>query len=116
MSGVRGAVAYLALVFVGAMAATVLARLLTGGINTRGLLHGRRRDGTSYLSAERVQLLIFTVWAALSYLLTAAGNRGSGRLPDVPTTTLAALGVSHAVYLGGKAYSMLFARTVKREE
>jgi hypothetical protein len=116
MPGVRGAVTYLMLIFIGGLAATVLARLLTGGINTRHLLHGRRRDGTLYFSAERVQLLIFTLWTALSYLLTAAENRGAGKLPDVPAETLALMGGSHAVYLGGKAYSMLFAKIAKRKE
>jgi hypothetical protein len=116
MLSLARALTYVPLIFIGVLAASVLPRLLTGGINTRHLFYGRRSDGTLYFSPERVQLLVFTVWAALSYLLAAVENRSVGTLPEVPTTTLALLGGSHAVYLSGKAYSMLFSKITKGEE
>jgi len=104
------------LLFIGALAACVLTQLLTGGINTRHLLYGRTVRGRAYFSPERVQLLLFTAWVALSYLLQAVEKRSSGELPDIPSTTLALLGGSHALYLGGKAYSMLFKKIPKGEQ
>lgn len=98
----------------------ILYRLLTGGINTRNLLYGRMRDGTSYLSPERVQLMIFTLWVGLFYLLDVFETRfldptpeTAHTLPEVNTQTLALLGGSQTVYLLGKAYAMLVARRKK---
>ncbi|HEX5833066.1 MAG TPA: hypothetical protein VFY34_04395, partial [Pyrinomonadaceae bacterium] len=80
------------------------------------LLYGRSRDGTPYLSPERVQLMIFTVWVGLFYLLDTFETRflnptpeTAHTLPEVNTQTLALLGGSQTVYLLGKAYSMLVA-------
>lgn len=94
----------------------ILYRMLTGHINTRNLLYGRMRDGTPYLSPERVQLMIFTVWVGLFYLLDTFETRflnptpeTAHTLPEVNTQTLALLGGSQTVYLLGKAYSMLVA-------
>jgi hypothetical protein len=47
------------------------------------------------------------------YLSSVTQNRTSGVLPDVPTETLVLLGGSHAIYLGGKAYMMLFKKNGK---
>ena len=98
----------------------VLYRLLTGKINTRYLLYGQRIDGTRYFSPERVQLMIFTLWVGLSYLLDTYETQvvhlppaTNPVLPDVPTKTLALLGASHVVYLAGKVYSLLIARITK---
>jgi hypothetical protein len=98
------------LVFVGGLAAIVAHRLLTGQINTNLLLYGTKKDGSKYFSPERVQLLLFTLGTAMFYLNTVTQNRASGVLPDVSKETLALLGGSHAIYLGGKAYMMLFNR------
>jgi hypothetical protein len=103
------------LVFVGGLAAIIAYRLLTGQINTSYLLYGTKKDGTKYFSPERVQLLIFTLGTAMFYLNSALQNRGSGVLPDVSTETLALLAGSHALYLGGKAYMMLFKGNSKGE-
>ena len=116
MPGLVRAATYMALLFLAALAATIFTQLLNGGINTRYLLYGRKADGSISFSPERVQLLLFTVWTALFYLLSVIKNRGDGKLPDIPATILALLGGSHAVYLGGKAYSMLFAKTSKEGE
>ena len=102
-------------VFLGALAAIVAYRLLNGQINTRYLLYGTQKGGTKYFSPERVQLLLFTLGTAMFYLNDVMQNRTSGVLPDVSNETLALLGGSHAVYLSGKAYMMLFKRSSKGE-
>jgi hypothetical protein len=98
----------------------ILFRLLTGQINTRNLLYGRMSDGTRYLSPERVQLMIFTVWIGLFYLFETFETRvvhpteiTAHTLPEVGTETLALLGGSQTIYLLGKAYSMLIAKRKK---
>lgn len=103
------------LVFLGGLAAIIAYRLLTGQINTNYLLWGTKNDGSKYFSPERVQLLLFTLGTAMFYLNSVMQNRTSGVLPDVSTETLALLGGSHALYLGGKAYMMLFKRNGKGE-
>jgi hypothetical protein len=79
------------------LAATLL---LTGQINTDGLLYGKKGDGTTYLSPERIQLLLFTLAAAFQYLETVLRDPTS--FPSVPGGWIAVLGGSHAVYLSGK--------------
>jgi hypothetical protein len=103
------------LAFLGALVAIVAYRLLTGQINTNYLLYGTKKDGTKYFSPERLQLLVFTLGTAMFYLSTVLENRSSGVLPDVPNETLVLLGGSHAIYLAGKAYMMLFKKNGKGE-
>jgi len=100
-------------VFLCALAAIIAYRLLTGQINTNYLLWGTQKDGTKYFSPERVQLLLFTLGTAMFYLNNVLQNRTSGVLPDVSNQNLAMLGGSHAIYLVGKAYMMLFKKTGK---
>jgi hypothetical protein len=85
----------------------VAIQLLTGQIRTRYLLHGIRSDGTRYLSPERIQLLIFTLGAAFSYISDALRNPHPGIFPSVPESWVALLGGSHAIYLGGKSYFLM---------
>jgi len=94
------------MIFVGGMAGIITMRLLTGRINCRYLLWGRRRDGSRYFSPERAQLLVFTIAIAMQYLLTAA-HTTSGEMPKVPAAALEVLGASNAIYLGGKGWMML---------
>ena len=101
------------IVFLGGLAAMIAYRILNGGINTKYLLYGTQKDGTKYFSPERVQLLIFTIGTAMFYVADVANNRQSGVLPDIQPQTLALLGGSHAIYLGGKAYTMLFKKIAK---
>jgi hypothetical protein len=56
---------------------------------------------------------LFTLGTAVFYVSDVLRNRTSGKLPDVPVETLALLGGSHAIYLGGKAYMMLFKQLTK---
>jgi hypothetical protein len=103
------------IVFLGGLAGIIAYRILNGGINTKYLLYGTQKNGTKYFSPERVQLLLFTLGTALFYVTDVLKNRKSGVLPDVPAQTLALLGGSHAIYLGGKAYMMLFKRNSEGE-
>jgi len=106
--------------------AMVALKLLTGEINMGYLFYGRKNDtgqpivgadgkmlgrkrqDTPYFSPERVQLLVFTLAAAFSYLTQVLNNAHPGTLPPVPDSWLAVLGGSNLVYLGGKAYSRLW--------
>ncbi|HEY0396225.1 MAG TPA: hypothetical protein VGD01_17205 [Candidatus Elarobacter sp.] len=91
--------------FLGGLAAVIAMQLLAGGINTRHLFYGRRNDGALYFSPERVQLLLFTVWVAFSYLLSVIEQ--PGKFPEISAQTLGLLGGSHALYLGGKTVARL---------
>jgi hypothetical protein len=104
------------LLFLLALAAAVVVQLLTGDINTRRLLCGRisgrrRKEDHYYFSPERVQLLIFTLGAALHYVALVFTNSQPGKFPDVPEAWPAVIGGSNLVYLGGKAYSRWLSRT-----
>lgn len=109
------------IVFLGGLAAIIAYRMLTGRINTHYLLYGTSKGGKKYLSPERVQLLLFTLGTAMFYLMQVmdlvklAKPGDTLALPDIPAKTLAFLGGSNAIYLGGKAYSMLFKKTPKGE-
>src|ERR1041385_2849530 len=102
-------------VFLAALAAIVSYRLLNGQINTKGLLYGTKKGGGQYFRPERVQLLLFTLGAAMFYLSDVLQHRTSGGLPDVPKETLALLGGSNAIYLTGKAYMMLLKKPSEGE-
>ena len=102
-------------VFVCALAAIIGYRILTGQINMAYLLYGTQKGGAKYFSPERIQLMLFTLGTAMFYLNDVIQHRTSGVLPDVPKETLALLGGSHAIYLTGKAYMMLFKKTGKGE-
>jgi hypothetical protein len=80
--------------------ALVCVQLLSGQINTKGLFIGRKGDGTSYLSPERVQLLVFTLAAAFQFLSNVL--RDPSRFPVVSEYLIFALGGSHLFFLGGK--------------
>lgn len=103
----RSLVSVVIFAFLIGLAGVVFAQILNGQINTKYLLYGTKKDGSRYFSPERVQLLLFTVWTAAAYFLSAAQGAAHGVLPDVSQKTLMLLGGSHAVYLGGKTYFML---------
>jgi hypothetical protein len=106
--------------FLACLIVLILFRMLTGQINTRNLLYGRMSDGSRYLSPERVQLMIFTIWVGLFYLLETFETRvvnptetTAHTLPEVETQTLVLLGGSQTIYIIGKAYSRLIAKRKK---
>lgn len=108
-------------VFLGGLAAIIAYRLVTGDINTRYLLCTKQKDGRHEISPARVQMFLFTIWTALLYLMQVVDSLQGATpqqgvvLPDIPLKTLAALGGSHAIYLGSKAYLMMFQKIAKGE-
>jgi hypothetical protein len=91
------------LAWFGAVVAIVGYRLLTGAISLSGLLDA---DGVA-TSAERVQLLVGTLFALGAYVATAlhdAAQQGAGltKLPEVPDALLVLFGGNQALYLGAK--------------
>ncbi|MDP9120219.1 MAG: hypothetical protein M3O15_02445 [Acidobacteriota bacterium] len=81
----------------------VLLKILTGEISLADLLS--TADGKRSYSPARLQLLIFTVVVAANYLHSVIVSPHRDSLPDLPTSVLVALGGSHAVYAGAKAFS-----------
>ena len=120
MQSLNTTVSWIVGLFLGGLIAVILFRMLTGQINMRGLLYGRMSDGNYYFSPERVQLMIFTIWVGLFYLLDTFETRvvnptpeTAHTLPEVNTPTLALVGGSQTIYLVGKAVSMFFAHRKK---
>ncbi len=83
-----------------ALFAVLVIHLLTGQINTRGLL--MKKEGDRSFSPARVQLLLATLAAASQYLGLVLKDRS--HLPDVPQNWLLLYGGSHALYLGRRLY------------
>lgn len=94
----------------GALALIVGYKMLTGRINTSGLLEDKERRS---LSPSRIQLLLFTFVGAGAYLAAVPEmfEAAAPRLPEVPAELLLLLGGSQAVYLGGKSYLKFFKGT-----
>ena len=90
-------------IFLATLIAVVAYQLLTGRINTRGLLSEKTRNGLGGVSPARVQLLLFTLAFAF-YLLSEIVH--SHQFPTIDTKWLLVLGGSHSIYLGGKGLSM----------
>ena len=112
MSRIASAASWILFAFLGALAAIIAARLLSGEMNIAGLL--RRKGGTDKVDAspERVQLLLSTIAMAGTYMNQLLRHASSGQLPDIPDSWLGALGASHVLYMGTKLWS---ARSTKSE-
>ena len=112
MSELVQIIKYEVVIFLAALAALVAIQLLTGQINTAGLLCGRisgkPRGQAQYFSPGRVQLLVFTLGTAFYYLLKVLENPGNG-FPPIPATWPAVHGGSNVIYLLGKTYARWFA-------
>jgi hypothetical protein len=88
-----------------ALIAVVTYQILSGRINTRGLLSEKTQNGVMAVSPSRVQLLLFTLAIAF-YVLSQIDY--SHQFPTIDVKWLAILGGSHSIYLGGKgALSLL---------
>lgn len=92
------------ILFFGVLGAILFTQLLSGDINTRGLLYGRK-NSQLYFSPGRVQLLVLTLGGAFNYLMSALQAPTPHSLPPVPAEWIAILGGSNGVYLLGKAYA-----------
>jgi hypothetical protein len=80
--------------------AVALAKLLQTN-SFGGLL--RTCDGSP--SPARTQMLVLTVLTAVQYVLTVMHD--PSHLPVVPHVMVAAVGGSHGIYLGSKAWAQL---------
>ena len=90
------------------LALVVAYKMLTGGINMKGLLNDKKDKQTAGFSPARVQLLIMTLFGAGYYLLLTVKDGYPTEFPEVPQELLALVGGGNLVYLGAKARSMLF--------
>lgn len=102
------------LVLVASYIAVVCWLLLTRRNALSGLLEGDRYDGpgrglaTEDFTAGRAQLLAFTLYFAIYYLIQILHS--SSGFPPVPNAMLYVLGGSQATYLGGKTYDIVLRR------
>ena len=100
-------VRYEIIALLAAIVLVVAHRLLTGSINTKGLLQAKTEAGG--ISPARVQLLMLTGSVALYYLLLVLQSLKTQiqpvKLPELPSELLFVLGGSHTLYLSSKAAS-----------
>jgi hypothetical protein len=85
------------------LAIILVSRMLTGGISLNGLLG--RKDGTSNVSPERVQLLIATLALSAKYVGQVAHATGNA-LPPVSQQWLYVFGASSGIYASVKAVTL----------
>ncbi len=96
-------------ILMGGFVGIVFWKLFTRRISLSGLLQGDSREAAGYTTAfspGRAQLLTVTLLFAVYYLAQLVNNPSA--FPHVPNAVLGALGSSQAIYLGGKAYALLF--------
>lgn len=93
----------------------VLYKIVTGEIPLAGLLDTKEPDGQAAFSPARLQMLIFTVVIAGYYLHLVIANPHRDSLPDLPQSVVGVFGGSHAVYLGGKAFSSFIQPLLKKQ-
>jgi hypothetical protein len=68
-------------------------------------LSGLLQDDKGSFSPGRAQMLMVTLLTALQYLGQVMQKPTA--FPEIPAFWLAALGSSHGIYLGGKAFTIL---------
>lgn len=97
---------YSTLVFVAVLTGLIGFKLLTGTINTRGMLQNKM---TGKFEPERFLLLLMTLGGAAYYFSLALESLGKMPLgmPPVPDLLLETIGGSNALYLTGKIYKIL---------
>jgi len=86
----------------------VIWQIATSKINLSGLMIDKTNRE---FSPNRLQLLLFTLFVAFSYILAVTGHEipnslivtSDGQLPDVGNWVIGVLGGSSASYLGGKS-------------
>ena len=101
------------IVLLGGFVFVVVWKLATGEISLDYLLYGDAKtyQGTGpaiFFSPGRAQMLMASVTVAGYYLLRVIQD--PTHFPSVPNELVAALGTSHAIYLGGKAQSVYLGR------
>lgn len=92
-------IGWIAIVFIGALAAIVLIKILTDKIDLTYVIS--EEDGSASLS--RFQFLVFTFVIAASFIMVAIHT---GKLPEVPTGVWGLLGISGGSYVVSKGIQM----------
>jgi hypothetical protein len=105
-----------AALLVGGLFGVVVWKITTGEISLAYLLSVKNAAGRWEYSPARLQLLLFTLAVAASYLQGVIANPKGASLPDMPPSVLAVLAGSQAVYLGGKAFSTFVQPLLKKLE
>lgn len=96
--------------FVAVLAGLLGFKLLTGTMNTRGML---RSKITGRFAPERFLLLIVTLGGAAYYFSLALESLDSQKLPPVPDLLLETIGGGNAFYVAGKIYRLSALFTAK---
>ena len=99
-------------VLLGGLLAIVAAKLLTGTISLTGLLEGCDAGGVRGFSPARAQLLFFTIFLAVNYLMGVVQNPSAASLPRPSYLLLGVLAGSQIVYLAGKAAALSGVRRI----
>ena len=95
--------------WLGALAAIVFVKMLSGGINVTGLMCSAKGPKAD---PERVTLVMLTVAVALFYLVHSIGipleelkgDDDEFYMPDLPGDALVLLGGSQTAYITGKIF------------
>ena len=90
-----------------ALAAIIAYRMVIGRVNTKGLLTDKV---TKQFSPGRLQMLMVTAFIAIYFVGQVVEKE---TMPQLPQDFMLALGGSHALYLGGKAYTVLVDKLAK---
>lgn len=93
--------------------AVVAFQMLTGRINTRGVISEKTSSGIGSVSPSRLQLLLFTGAFAFYVVSQVIQLR---QFPEIETKWLMMLGGSHSVFLGGKGLSLILNQTQNKKE
>jgi hypothetical protein len=100
MSNITSVITWEGYALLFALFGIVAIQVLTGHINTSGLL--MKKEGNRSFSPERLQLLLATLASAFAYLSKVA--RDPAHFPDISQSWLMLYGGSHAFYLGRRFY------------
>lgn len=92
------------------LAAVVVYQMATGRIKLNGLI--THKNGTYQVSPERLQLLLATLAASVTYFTQAASST-TGTMPDVSNQWLYLFGGSSGIYVAGKAWAF---RNIKKRD
>lgn len=91
--------------FLIALFVIVMVQIISGAINTKGLLDDKGSAGG--FSPARLQLLLSTFAVAFYYIGAVMTSVETGKFPTVPNEMLLVLAGSHTFYLGSKTIGLI---------
>ena len=98
------------LTLLAALVTVVVIQVMTGAINTRGLVTDKNLEAGESISPARAQLLFSTATVAALYVYRVVTSRSASTLPDLPGSVLAFVAASQATYIVGKVITVLSGR------